>query len=428
MPRKVSVAVAFVLSYAFPTVGLAAPDIDEPVPAWLSFSPDSPIAIDEGAFKIKNSGGSPLVYSVANVDAWLRVAPVAGQLAPGQSIAVAVEAVCQGCVESLDTQIFVNTNDPDEPQKKIAVHLDCPPFPVPPGGSSGDPHIVTLDGLAYDFQAEGDYVLAASANGAMEIQSRQEFMLGQTDVSTNTQIGVRVADEQDPQESFDHVIVSLGEPPVVDGVVFAEQGWLHLPHSGGMLVVNGPRTTIFWPAGDVLVLSEEPTHINVSLSPSESRVGTMRGLLGDFDGDRGNDIRTREGAVLPQPVADKALFEQFGASWSVGTDDELWLDEFAVEAAPSTPIYPTDLPSDEFAAARDACVAEGVVNVIMADACAYDTVVMETPPEVEACQQDPIERMGPCCKVCRTGKACGNSCISAAKSCHRSPGCACQGP
>jgi hypothetical protein len=30
-----------------------------------------------------------------------------------------------------------------------------------------------------------------------------------------------------------------------------------------------------------------------------------------------------------------------------------------------------------------------------------------------------------CCKVCTTGKACGNSCISRSKSCHKAPGCAC---
>jgi hypothetical protein len=32
-----------------------------------------------------------------------------------------------------------------------------------------------------------------------------------------------------------------------------------------------------------------------------------------------------------------------------------------------------------------------------------------------------------CCKVCRTGYACGNSCISRSKQCHQPPGCACNG-
>ncbi len=30
-----------------------------------------------------------------------------------------------------------------------------------------------------------------------------------------------------------------------------------------------------------------------------------------------------------------------------------------------------------------------------------------------------------CCKVCSAGKACGNSCIQATKTCHKGRGCAC---
>lgn len=30
-----------------------------------------------------------------------------------------------------------------------------------------------------------------------------------------------------------------------------------------------------------------------------------------------------------------------------------------------------------------------------------------------------------CCKVCTTGEACGNSCISKSKTCHKGKGCAC---
>lgn len=32
-----------------------------------------------------------------------------------------------------------------------------------------------------------------------------------------------------------------------------------------------------------------------------------------------------------------------------------------------------------------------------------------------------------CCRVCRKGKACGNSCIARWKTCHQPPGCACDG-
>jgi len=32
-----------------------------------------------------------------------------------------------------------------------------------------------------------------------------------------------------------------------------------------------------------------------------------------------------------------------------------------------------------------------------------------------------------CCKVCKKGKACGDSCIARDKVCHQPPGCACNG-
>jgi len=32
-----------------------------------------------------------------------------------------------------------------------------------------------------------------------------------------------------------------------------------------------------------------------------------------------------------------------------------------------------------------------------------------------------------CCKVCKKGKACGDSCIAEWKTCHKGKGCACDG-
>jgi len=44
------------------------------------------------------------------------------------------------------------------------------------------------------------------------------------------------------------------------------------------------------------------------------------------------------------------------------------------------------------------------------------SVVLDTRPHSQAC-----------CKICRAGKACGNSCISRSNQCHQSSGCACDG-
>ena len=44
-------------------------------------------------------------------------------------------------------------------------------------------------------------------------------------------------------------------------------------------------------------------------------------------------------------------------------------------------------------------------------------------PTASASNADPLE----CCKVCRKGKACGDSCIARKKTCTKPPGCACDG-
>jgi hypothetical protein len=38
-----------------------------------------------------------------------------------------------------------------------------------------------------------------------------------------------------------------------------------------------------------------------------------------------------------------------------------------------------------------------------------------------------LESSGACCKICRQGKACGDTCISQDKTCRVGPGCACDG-
>lgn len=48
-------------------------------------------------------------------------------------------------------------------------------------------------------------------------------------------------------------------------------------------------------------------------------------------------------------------------------------------------------------------------------------------PPPAAPQPPPPPARGPCCKTCRAGKACGDTCISRDKTCQQPPGCACDG-
>ena len=53
-----------------------------------------------------------------------------------------------------------------------------------------------------------------------------------------------------------------------------------------------------------------------------------------------------------------------------------------------------------------------------------DVSTLLTPSPVPNLSPIPVQS---CCKVCRKGKACGDTCISRDKACHVGRGCACDG-
>ena len=62
--------------------------------------------------------------------------------------------------------------------------------------SNGDPHVLTADGLAYDFQAAGEFTAIKSSSSDFEIQVRQEPWAGSTTVTVNTAVAMNVAGDR----------------------------------------------------------------------------------------------------------------------------------------------------------------------------------------------------------------------------------------
>lgn len=57
----------------------------------------------------------------------------------------------------------------------------------------------------------------------------------------------------------------------------------------------------------------------------------------------------------------------------------------------------------------------------------WQKVVRPTPTPIPVIRNFPPETQQSCCKICTTGKACGDSCISRNKTCRKGSGCACNG-
>lgn len=62
----------------------------------------------------------------------------------------------------------------------------------------------------------------------------------------------------------------------------------------------------------------------------------------------------------------------------------------------------------------------------LASVAAASLLLGSAAPMLAGCDEKPAGG-GSCCRVCRTGKACGDTCIARNETCRTSGGCACNG-
>lgn len=176
--------------------------------------------------------------------------------------------------------------------------------------SDGDPHLRTFDGLSYDFQAAGEFVLARGTG--LEIQTRQEAWGNSTSVSVNTAVAMLLGD----------TVVGLyigqdGNPLNINGE------WVHLDSGetisvgGGSIYRNGSVYIVTNAEGDGFWANVRSSHINLRTFIHEDRGSDVAGLLGNNDGIRGNDLAMADGTVLPTPVPVTQLYGVYADSWRV---------------------------------------------------------------------------------------------------------------
>jgi hypothetical protein len=192
---------------------------------------------------------------------------------------------------------------------------------------------VTLDGLRYDFQAAGEFVLVRSPSGDLEIQARQEPWRQSKLVTLNTQLGFRLAGKR--------VTVEAGTPPVVKvGGAAVAPGASLAVGAGAVERAQDGETTLRWPDGsEAFVWSVGSYGVAIQIRLADGRRGAVRGLLGNFDGRQGNDLAGRGGQAVkytvdtsgfsPEPKEEgtkaffEALYDKVGESWRIEQRDSL---------------------------------------------------------------------------------------------------------
>ena len=253
------------------------------------------------------------------------------------------------------------------------------------GGSNGDPHMRTVDGVRYDLQAAGEYVLLRSADGSIEIQGRQERPSVGEDTTIDTAIAVKADGHR-----IGFYIAPSGPPQVhIDGVALDAatvgsadlgSGTTLTPYQRGYELDLADGTKIW-------ALSVGRWGINLLVLPSDGLRASGVGLISRIPEGVGLRLPApADGSRIPIPINRHEryhdLYEVLAPSWLVTPTTSLFdyapgqtsasfiVPGFPPETVPETT---ADLPAATLTIAQAAC--NGVTDTDLADQCAYDVAV-----------------------------------------------------
>lgn len=248
------------------------------------------------------------------------------------------------------------------------------PQPPPKAHGHGDPHMLTLDGLPYDFMAIGDFILVGSPLEDLAIHARLEPYGEFASASVTTGIAVRNRRDRVEWRLEGRQLLVNGAPlSLAQGgsIRLRSYGVLRHDHEGYLLLSSG---------GDRLRVVFNTASVDYTFSAPRARMGTLRGLFGNFDGDPDNDLRSAGGEVATHDRADphdhqRPLYRVFGESWRLTAETSVFATPFTAPAGVLVTTFPRAMPPSADAArsaASAACAAAGVTDPVVLDACVFD--------------------------------------------------------
>ncbi|GAB3029646.1 VWD domain-containing protein [Spirosoma pulveris] len=249
-----------------------------------------------------------------------------------------------------------------------------------PAHGTGDPHFLTFDGVSYDFQGHGEFVSTKSTIDNFEIQVRQEDAYKTGYVTMNTGIAIQTGTDVvcvtvKPYKLFINKqaqdLTALTTLSLKDGASITKT---KLNNVDALNIINKN--------GDVVqVVFQNVDYLDYFIYLADNRKSKVIGLLGNYDGDKTNDILTRSGEniLVNRSLSFDKLYPVYTDSWRITQANSL----FYYDAGKSTDTYTQkDFPRSlqtlttaQKANAESVCRAAGVSSEPFLSNCIFDVAI-----------------------------------------------------
>lgn len=249
----------------------------------------------------------------------------------------------------------------------------------------GDPHFLSHDGLAYDYQGAGEYVGLTSRKGDLAVQVRLQPYQHVGAVSRATAAAMSVAGDRVAVYRSDTSGLGALRLVINGQEVTAAQQTTTLPH-GGAVTRRRRVIQVSWPDGTTFSYGRGVSGVlDIAYDLAAARKNDVSGLLGAYTGDPARSLLTRTGTTLAvnadQSVADPLALRAFADGWRLTQAQSLFDDLPGRDVARYTILgYPTkqasldDLAPERRAAAQRVCSSTGLTGALLA-ACVLDVAV-----------------------------------------------------
>jgi hypothetical protein len=231
----------------------------------------------------------------------------------------------------------------------------------------GDPHLITFDNVSFDFQAEGEFVLArATAGNPYELQARFKALSS----------AVSIADAVATMIGSDVVAIEVDGNDGdlrINGVETQLTNGTQINVGSGSVSRSGRTLLIDHGNGDQTEVSVFATFLNASPKPALNRgPGSFEGLLGNNNGTPADDFRLANGTVLLTPIPIDTLYGAFAESWTVAASERILPGVVTAYDAPDRIITVDSLPTTLRAQAEAAVAGYGITNELIREAAILD--------------------------------------------------------